>query len=72
MPSPFPGMDPYLENPVWFPNLHHDLIFCIKQMLQVRLPESYYAQIMSRSIGSTARTTTSSIGSSSRKDCRRS
>jgi hypothetical protein len=37
-------MDPYLENPDWFPNLHHDLIFCIKQMLQVRLPEFYYAQ----------------------------
>jgi len=27
MPSPFPGMDPYLENPDWFPNLHHDPIF---------------------------------------------
>jgi hypothetical protein len=44
MPSPFPGMDPYLESLDWFPNLHHDLIFCIKQTLQIRLPESYYAQ----------------------------
>jgi hypothetical protein len=44
MPSPFPGMDPYLESPDWFPNLHHDLIFCIKQTLQIRLPGSYYAQ----------------------------
>ncbi len=44
MPSPFPGMDPYLENPDWFPNLHHDLITYIKQTLQSRLPETYYAQ----------------------------
>ncbi|MGC8639537.1 MAG: DUF4058 family protein [Isosphaeraceae bacterium] len=44
MPSPFPGMDPYLESPDWFPNLHHDLIFCIKEMLQSRLPSSYYVQ----------------------------
>lgn len=44
MPSPFPGMDPYLESPDWFPNLHHDLITFIKQTLQSRLPESYYAQ----------------------------
>ena len=44
MPSPFPGMDPYLESPDWFPNLHHDLIFCIKRALQSRLPRSYYAQ----------------------------
>jgi hypothetical protein len=37
-------MDPYLENPDWFPNLHHDLITFIKQRLQSRLPEPYYAQ----------------------------
>ena len=26
MASPFPGMDPYLESPDWFPNLHDGLI----------------------------------------------
>ena len=26
MPSPFPGMDPYLESPDWFPDLHGSLI----------------------------------------------
>ena len=26
MPSPFPGMDPYLENPEIFPDLHDSLI----------------------------------------------
>jgi len=41
MPLPFPGMDPYLENPDWFPNLHHDLISFINQTLQSRLPESH-------------------------------
>jgi hypothetical protein len=44
MPSPFPGMDPYLENPDWFPDLHGSLITFGKEMLQRRLPEPYYAQ----------------------------
>ena len=44
MPSPFPGMDPYLESPDWFPNLHGDLITLIKGSLQHRLPRFYYAQ----------------------------
>jgi hypothetical protein len=26
MPSPFPGMDPYLEHPAVFPGLHSRLI----------------------------------------------
>ena len=34
MPSPFPGMDPYLESPDWFPDLHDGLIFTIKAVLQ--------------------------------------
>jgi Protein of unknown function (DUF4058) len=44
MPSPFPGMDPYLESPRLFPDLHDSLIIFIKQELQDRLPEAYYAQ----------------------------
>src|SRR5262249_19305735 len=44
MPSPFPGMDPYLESPDWFPNLHSDLIFCVKQAMKKRLPPPYYVQ----------------------------
>src|SRR3954454_16341035 len=48
MSSPFPGMDPYLESPDWFPDLHAGLIFCLKQSLQERLPESYYAQSSQR------------------------
>jgi hypothetical protein len=44
MPSPFPGMDPYLENPDWFPGLHDSLIIFMKGALQHSLPESYYAE----------------------------
>jgi hypothetical protein len=48
MPSPFPGMDPYLENPDWFPCLHDSLIVGIMGSLQARLPEFYYAQSRQR------------------------
>ena len=44
MPSPFPGMDPYLESPDGFPNLHGDLITHMKGALQRSLPLPYYAQ----------------------------
>ena len=30
MSSPFPGMNPYLENPDWFPGLHDSLIVFMK------------------------------------------
>ena len=48
MPSPFPGMDPYLESPDWFPGLHGSLIIFIKGILQQSLPESYYAESSQR------------------------
>jgi hypothetical protein len=48
MPSPFPGMDPYLESPDWFPDLHDTLIIHMKGMLQRSLPPSYYAQSKNR------------------------
>ncbi len=44
MPSPFPGMDPYLESPRFFPDLHAGLIFAMKAELQGRLSQAYYAQ----------------------------
>ena len=34
MPSPFPGMDPYVESPDWFPDLHGSLIIFMKGTLQ--------------------------------------
>ncbi len=48
MSSPFPGMDPYLESPDWFPGLHGSLIILIKAMLQQSLPEYYYADSSQR------------------------
>ncbi len=49
MPSPFPGMDPYLESPDWFPDLHGSLIVFMKEIAPAAdLPESYYAQSSQR------------------------
>ncbi len=44
MPSPFPGMDPYLESPDWFPDLRSSLIVHMKAQLNQMLPRPYYAQ----------------------------
>jgi hypothetical protein len=41
-------MDPYLEHPDYFPGLHDDLISQMKEALQQRLPEEYYATSKSR------------------------
>ena len=48
MPSPFPGMDPYLEHPERFPDLHDSMIIMLKEAVQARLPEPYYATANSR------------------------
>lgn len=45
MQSPFPGMDPYLEHPEIFPDLHSSLNFCLREALQSQLPPPYYAVI---------------------------
>ena len=48
MPSPFPGMDPYLEDPDVFPNLHDKFIVYLEEFLQPQLPERYYAKTAQR------------------------
>jgi hypothetical protein len=48
MSSPFPGMDPYLEDPEFFPDLHGRLISELANTLQPRLPPAYYAMTQSR------------------------
>lgn len=50
MPSPFPGMDPYLESSGLWQDLHHRLIFCASEALQPQLPPRYYALIEERII----------------------
>lgn len=48
MPSPFPGMDPYLEaNDIW-PDFHHALASEIRSCLNAILPAPYYAQLEMR------------------------
>lgn len=48
MPSPFPGMDPYLEKPATWPNLHHGMIAGIKARLTRDLRPRYYARAEER------------------------
>jgi hypothetical protein len=45
MPSPFPGMDPYLENPEIFPDFHDSMITYLREGLQANLPAPYFAAI---------------------------
>src|SRR5687768_3844261 len=44
MPSPFPGMDPFLEHPDHFPMLHDQLVTHSAEALQASLPDPYFAK----------------------------
>ena len=48
MPSPFPGMDPYLETEVLWPSFHHQLVACLYQMLAPGLVDRYRARVAQR------------------------
>lgn len=48
MPSPFPGMDPYLESPVHWPDFHDALCAEIRSALNRSLPKPYFAQLAVR------------------------
>ena len=48
MPSPFPGMDPYLESPVIWSGVHHRLITYISDALNPILRPRYVANIGER------------------------
>jgi hypothetical protein len=48
MPSPFPGMDPFLEATSEFGCLHDGMIVYILESMQSRLPEGYFAKIGQR------------------------
>ncbi len=48
MPSPFPGMDPYLEKPSLWPDVHNELISEIRATLNRQLAPGYYAQVQER------------------------
>src|SRR5690242_9587615 len=48
MPSPFPGMDPFLEHPHVFPGVHDSFITYLREALQAALPQPYFAEINER------------------------
>lgn len=48
MPSPFPGMDPYLESPQFWRDVHHSLIYTIRAALRPVLPPQFVARIEER------------------------
>lgn len=48
MPSPFPGMDPYLEAPTIWPGFHHHLVASLYQLLLPGIADRYRAKIVSR------------------------
>lgn len=48
MQTPFPGMDPYLENSNMWPNVHNSLITALRDELTPRLRPRYYVSIEER------------------------
>ena len=48
MPSPFPGMDPYLEQPKLWPAFQHQLLACLYQILLPGLVDRYRARVGTR------------------------
>ena len=48
MPSPFPGMNPYLENPEFWPEVHHLLIGILAETLNPQLLPKYRVAIEKR------------------------
>lgn len=45
MPSPFPGMDPYLESPTHWSDLHARFINVLSEVIADRLPKNYFARL---------------------------
>ncbi len=48
MPSPFPGMNPYLEKPNFWGDFHNSLIYAMRATLNRMLPSTYFAAIEER------------------------
>ena len=45
MPNPFPGMNPYLENPTLWRGVHSALLTYVRDALQTQLPPDYVARL---------------------------
>ena len=48
MPSPFPGMDPFLEDPRSWPDVHHSLITTLRDHLADAVSPHFYVRIEER------------------------
>lgn len=48
MPSPFPGMDPYLERPTLWPDVHFEIMRSIRAALTPKVAPHYYVAIEQR------------------------
>jgi Protein of unknown function (DUF4058) len=48
VPSPFPGMDPYLEHPTLWPGMHNGLIAALQLFLAPQLRPRYYVAMEER------------------------
>ena len=48
MPSPFPGMDPYLEKPSRWPDVHLELISATRAALKALIGRRYQVHIEER------------------------
>src|SRR4029453_18683128 len=48
MPTPFPGMDPYLEHPALWPDVHNGLIAELRNTLAPQLRPRYYVALEER------------------------
>ncbi len=48
MPSPFPGMDPWLERSALFPDLHNTYIGYLREAMAAVLPRPYYTALGTR------------------------
>jgi hypothetical protein len=49
VPSPFPGMDPYLEDNILWPLFHHQFVMCLFQILLPNMTDRYGARVAQRS-----------------------
>ncbi len=48
MPSPFPGMDPYLEDPIEWSDLHVRLMVAISRQLTAQIAPHFYVRVEQR------------------------
>jgi len=48
MASPFPGMDPFLEDEKLWPEFHHQFVTCLYQILLPGLVDRYRVRVGQR------------------------